>query len=71
MSKTINESQLRQTIRKVLQEKLVKTTQTEEKPAVAEETVKEIVQEKIEEKVSNDEWYQNSLFNSLKEKWTK
>ncbi len=64
MSKTINEGQLRKAIRKVLTEKLVsKSTKTEDTPT-SSETV-------AEDKPSNDEWYSNSLYESLKRKWTK
>ena len=72
MSKGITEEQLRQIVRKVLQEKLAKN-ETE----VVTETVEEDAPETTEtvtetkEEVSNDQWYQNTLFESLKRKWTK
>ena len=65
MSKNITEEQLRQIVRKVLQEKLAKK-ETE----VVTENVEEATIETKEE-ISNDQWYQNTLFESLKRKWTK
>ena len=65
MSKKITEQQLRQIVRKVLQEKLAKK-ETE----VVTEDVEETIEETKEE-VSNDQWYQNNLFESLKRKWAK
>ena len=65
MSKGITEQQLRQIVRKVLQEKLAKN-QTE----VVTEAVEEPSTE-VEEKISNDQWYRSNLFESLKRKWTK
>ena len=65
MSKNITEQQLRQLVRKVLQEKLAKR-----KPEVVAENVEEATIETKEE-ISNDQWYQNTLFESLKRKWTK
>ena len=68
MSKNITEQQLRQIVRKVLQEKLAKN-----KTEVVAETVEEGAPEITEtmEEISNDQWYQNTLFESLKRKWTK
>ena len=63
MSKGITEQELRGIIRKVLKEKL-----TKEEAEVVTETVAE---EKTEEKVSNDEWYGSTLYESLKRKWAK
>ena len=62
MSKTITESQLRKTIRKVLNEKFSKVSKDSETSTDVEEPT--------EEKITNDEWYNNSLFESLKKKWT-
>ncbi len=72
MSKGITEQQLRQIVRKVLQEKLAKN-ETE----VVAETVKEDAPDTTEtvtetkKEASNDQWYQNNLFESLKRKWTR
>ena len=66
MSKKITEQQLRQVVRKVLQEKLAKNETVEEDVPDTTETVTE-----TKEEASNDQWYQNSLFESLKRKWTK
>ena len=33
--------------------------------------LEEAQEEVVEETVSNDEWYQNELFESLKKRWTK
>jgi histone H3/H4 len=72
MSKGITEQQLRQIVRKVLQEKLAKN-----EAEVVTETVEEDAPESTEtatetnEEISNDQWYQNTLFESLKRKWTK
>ena len=63
MSKGITEQELRGIIRRVLKEKL-----TKEEAEVVTETVAE---EKTEEKVSNDEWYGSTLYESLKRKWAK
>ena len=64
MSNTMTENQLRKMIRKVLQEKFSPKVTTKPGPAVPVEVV-------TEEKVSNDEWYGNSLYESLKKEWTK
>jgi len=64
MSNTMTENQLRKMIRKVLQEKFTPKVTTKPGPAVPVEVV-------TEEKVSNDEWYGNSLYESLKKEWTK
>jgi histone H3/H4 len=69
MSKKITEQQLRQIVRKALQEKLAKK-ETEVVTETVEEVTSEIVQE-VKEETSNDEWYHNNLFESLKRKWTK
>ena len=71
MSKNINEQQLRQIVRKVLQEKLAKN-ETQAATETIEE-VAEVAPETVEEpkEVSNDQWYQNTLFESLKRRWTK
>ena len=38
----------------------------------AQEELKEVQEEEVvEETISNDEWYQNELFESLKKRWTK
>ena len=63
MSNTMTENQLRKMIRKVLQEKLVKKAIQPKTEAPVEASV--------EESVSNDEWYGNSLYQSLKQKWAK
>jgi histone H3/H4 len=68
MSKGITEQQLRQIVRKVLQEKLAKN-ETEVVAEAVEEGTPETTE--IKEEVSNDQWYQNTLFESLKRKWTK
>jgi hypothetical protein len=65
MSKNITEQQLRQIVRKVLREKLAKN-----EAEVVTETVEENTP-KTKEEISNDQWYQNNLFESLKRKWTK
>ncbi len=36
-----------------------------------EEELEEAQEEVVEETISNDEWYQNELFESLKKRWTK
>ena len=59
MSNTMTENQLRKMIRKVLQEKLVK------------KAIQPKTEASVEESVSNDEWYGNSLYRSLKQKWAK
>jgi histone H3/H4 len=69
MSKGITEQQLRQIVRKVLQEKLAKN-QTEVVTEAVEEATPETVTETKEE-ISNDQWYQGTLFESLKRKWAK
>ena len=68
MSKGITKDQLRQVVRKVIQERFAKN-ETE----VITETVEEGAPETTEakEEISNDQWYQNTLFESLKRKWTK
>jgi len=68
MSKGITKDQLRQVVRKVIQERFAKN-ETE----VITETVEEGAPETTEAKedISNDQWYQNTLFESLKRKWTK
>ena len=66
MSKGITEEELRKIVRKVLQEKLAKK-ETE----VVTETEEKAPEVTTEEKASNDEWYGNTLFESLKRKWTK
>ncbi len=58
MSNKITEEQVRQIIRNVLKENTVKET-------------KEVIAETKEETTSNDEWYGNSLYESLKRRWTK
>tara|TARA_R110000744_G_scaffold373519_2_gene485727 strand:- start:5574 stop:6218 length:645 start_codon:yes stop_codon:yes gene_type:complete len=63
MSKGITEQELRGIVRKVLKEKLAKK-ETKVVTEVATE-------ERAEEKVSNDEWYGNTLYESLKRKWAK
>tara|TARA_Y100000593_G_scaffold84387_1_gene159773 strand:- start:931 stop:1566 length:636 start_codon:yes stop_codon:yes gene_type:complete len=60
MSKSITEQEIRQIVRKVLQEKLATRGSTTEAP----ETV-------ASKEISNDEWYQGTLFESLKRKWAK
>ena len=69
MSKKITEQQLRQIVRKVLQEKLAKN-EAEVVTEVVEENATEAAKESKEE-ISNDQWYQSTLFESLKRKWTK
>jgi len=67
MSKGITEQELRQIVRKVLQEKLAKNeveTLTESKELDTTKTTPE-------EEISNDEWYGNTLYESLKKKWAK
>ena len=59
MSKGITEQELRQIVRKVLKERLIKKT-----PKPAPKAV-------VEEQPSNDEWYGNTLYESLKRKWAK
>ena len=44
--------------------------ETEVVAEVVEENVTEAVEESKEE-ISNDQWYQSTLFESLKRKWTK
>ena len=63
MSKTINEQTLRNIIRKVLQEKFSKNTDNTLNENLTKET-KEV-------KTSNDDWYNNNLYESLKKRWTK
>ena len=58
MSKGIAEQELRQIVRRVLEEKLAKRGT-------------EVVAETTEEKTSDDEWYGSTLYESLKRKWTK
>ena len=67
MSKGITEQGLRQIVRKVLQEKLAKK-RTEVVTETTEEKAAEVT---TEERTSNDEWYGNTLYESLKRKWTK
>jgi histone H3/H4 len=69
MSKGITEQQLRQIVRKALEEKLVK----KEKEVVTEAVEKDVPETVAEttKEISNDQWYQNTLFESLKRKWTK
>lgn len=67
MSKKITEQQLRQIVRKVLQEKLAKN----EAEVVTETVEEEASTTATKEEISNDQWYQNNLFESLKRKWTK
>ena len=69
MSKGITEQQLRQIVRKVLQEKLAKN-EAEVVTETVEETTPETATETKEE-ISNDQWYQGTLFESLKRKWAK
>ena len=69
MSKNITEQQLRQIVRKVLREKLAKN-EAEVVAEVVEENTTETVEDSKEE-ISNDQWYHNNLFESLKRKWTK
>jgi len=59
MSKSITEQQLRGIVRKVLNEKLVK------------KGTKDVSKTPPKEKISNDEWYGSSLYDSLKRKWAK
>ena len=63
MSKAINEQTLRNIIRKVLQEKFSKNT----KNTLNENLTKEVK----EVKASDDDWYNNNLYESLKKRWTK
>ena len=63
MSKSINEQNLRSIIRKVLQENFSKNTKKELNENLTKETK--------ETSVSNDDWYSNTLYESLKKKWTK
>ena len=67
MSKGITEQELRQIVRRVLQEKLAK----KETGIVTETTEEEASKVTTEEKTSNDEWYRGTLYDSLKRKWTK
>ena len=67
MSKNITEQQLRQIVRKVLREKLAKN----EAEVVTETVEEEASTTATKEEISNDQWYQNNLFESLKRKWTK
>ena len=62
MSKGIKEQELRQIVRKVLKERLIKKAPKPSPKAVAAV---------VEEQPSNDEWYGNTLYESLKRKWTK
>ena len=63
MSKTINEQTLRNIIRKALQEKFSKNT---------ENTLNENLTKEVKEvKTSDDDWYNNNLYESLKKRWTK
>tara|TARA_R100000008_G_C3555073_1_gene152722 strand:- start:488 stop:1045 length:558 start_codon:yes stop_codon:yes gene_type:complete len=64
MSKRITEGQLRKAIRKVLTEKLATVVTESATPEATEEVV-------AEQTITNDEWYSNSLYESLKRKWTK
>ena len=69
MSKNITEQQLRQIVRKVLQEKLAN-----KETKVVTETVEESTPgaaTEAKEEISNDQWYQGTLFESLKRKWAK
>jgi len=67
MSKKITEQQLRQIVRKALQEKFAKN-ETEVVTETTEENAPETTETIAE---TNDQWYQNTLFESLKRKWTK
>ena len=40
-------------------------------PAPANEPAPLVEEEVVEETVSNDQWYQSELFESLKKRWTK
>jgi len=68
MSNKVSENTIRKIVRKVLQEKLHKNIQTETTEVNEEREATEVV---TEEQTSNDEWYQNTLFESLKKRWTK
>ena len=72
MSKNITKDQLRQVVRKVIQERFAKNEAEVITEAVEENApeTKEVIAETKKE-VSNDQWYQNSLFESLKRKWAK
>ena len=67
MSKKITEQQLRQIVRKALQEKLAK----KETEVVTETTEGATPEVATKEEISDKEWYHNNLFDSLKKKWTK
>jgi hypothetical protein len=67
MSKKITEEAIRNMVRKVIQEKLQKNNLQETSETKEEQETDTIV----EDKTSNDEWYHNTLFESLKRKWVK
>ena len=52
-------------------EKLKVNEDVEELEENEEEQLEETQEETVEEATSNDEWYQNELFESLKKRWTK
>jgi len=52
-------------------EKLKVNEDVEELEESEEEQLEETQEETVEETTSNDEWYQNELFESLKKRWTK
>ena len=41
------------------------------KEKLKKQGINEAQEEVVEETISNDEWYQNELFESLKKRWTK
>jgi len=62
MSNKITEDSIRQIVRKVLQERQAKKET---------EVITEVVEQTETKKVSDDQWYNNALFDSLKKRWTK
>ena len=62
MSNKITEEGIRDIVRKALQERLVKKET---------EVIAEVIEEVKTEEVSDDQWYQGTLFESLKKRWAK